>query len=156
MGSYRDIEGDLLDLFDQGEFEVIAHGCNCKIAMGGGIAAQIKQRYPEMHFADVYYDLPTGYDRLGNINTNADGSIYNLYTQVEAGANASLIAVEMCLLKLAKELPQTSLVPFKVGLPLIGCGIGGLEWEDVYLLIRKYLYAFDVTVVHWNKLISNV
>ena len=151
MGNYREIEGDLLDLFDQGEFDMIAHGCNCNIAMGGGIAAQIKERYPEAHYADLYYNLPVGHERLGNFSLNPRKDIYNLYTQVYAGRDANLLAIEMCLYKMAKSLPQTWVIPMKIGVPLIGCGIGGLNWEEVRPLIKKHLYAFDITVVNWNK-----
>lgn len=150
MGNYREIEGDLLDLFDQGEFEIIAHGCNCRNTMGAGIAAQIKDRYPEMWYADVYHPL-LDFERLGNFSTNDIESIFNLYTQIEPGANADLGAIRMALKKMALELGPQNLFPFKIGLPLIGCGIGGLKWDYVKVAVKEELREFDVTVVHWDK-----
>lgn len=41
------ITGDLLDLAEQGHFDVILHGCNCQCTMGAGIALAIKRRFPE-------------------------------------------------------------------------------------------------------------
>ena len=37
------------DLFECGDADAIAHGCNCAGAMGAGIAVQFKRRWPEMY-----------------------------------------------------------------------------------------------------------
>jgi O-acetyl-ADP-ribose deacetylase (regulator of RNase III) len=151
--SYKEIKGDLLDLFDQGEFDIIAHGCNCKNIMGAGIAAQIEERYPEVFYADMYYSLKIGTSRLGNGNIvpikklNHEKFIANCYTQVNPGANADLTAIRLCLKKLAYAVPTH----YKIGLPLIGCGYGGLKFEDVKPIIQEELKDFDVTVVIYEK-----
>ena len=45
-------KGNLIDLAEQGEFDVIVHGCNCQNTMGSGIAKEIKERYPLAYRAD--------------------------------------------------------------------------------------------------------
>ena len=37
------------------------------------------------------------------------------------------------------------------GLPLIGCGIAGGEWDEVREIIKSELSEFDVTIVHFNQ-----
>ena len=39
-------KGNLLDMADAGEFDIIIQGCNCFNAMGAGLAPQIARRYP--------------------------------------------------------------------------------------------------------------
>ena len=48
----KTIKGDLIKLAEEGEFDVIIHGCNCFHAMGGGIAKQLADKYPEVEEAD--------------------------------------------------------------------------------------------------------
>ena len=38
----KTIKGDLIKLAQDGEFDVIVHGCNCMCTMSAGIAKQIK------------------------------------------------------------------------------------------------------------------
>lgn len=46
-------KGNLLDLAEQGEFNIIIQGCNCHNTMGSGIAKEIRERYPEAYEADL-------------------------------------------------------------------------------------------------------
>ena len=45
MGTYREIQGDLIELALAGEFDVITHGCNCFCTMGAGIAVSMKNTF---------------------------------------------------------------------------------------------------------------
>jgi len=83
------VKGNLLDLADQGEFDVIVHGCNCLNVMGAGIALSISQRYPQAFEAD-YRTVREDYNKLGNFtyayaHTKTDPvkvfTIVNAYTQ---------------------------------------------------------------------------
>ena len=49
----KSIRGNLLALARSGRFDVIVHGCNCRHAMGAGIAKQIKDSFPEAWAADL-------------------------------------------------------------------------------------------------------
>ena len=142
---YREIEGNLLDLFDQGEFEIIGHGANCQTIMGAGIAVQIKERYPSAFYADVFCPL-SPIEKLGNYSCNDVKNIFNFYTQFEPGPNANYIWVKSCLKKFAYEYVGG----FSIGLPKIGCGIGGLNWEITREIIQKELINFNVTVVNYK------
>lgn len=149
MGSYKEIKGDLLNLFDKGEFEIIMHGANCHKTMGSGIAGQIRNKYSEAYMADMYCAIPTGMWRLGKYSCTNDSSIFNLYTQNYPGPNASLEAIRLSLRLFADEYASWAIG--EIGLPLIGCGIGGLKWEEVKPIIQEELKDFQVTVVHYDK-----
>jgi len=42
---YKEIEGNLITLALDGEFDVIAHGCNCFCTMGAGLAPQMAKAF---------------------------------------------------------------------------------------------------------------
>lgn len=46
-------KGNLLDLAEAGQFDIVVQGCNCFNTMGGGIAREIRERYPEVAKADA-------------------------------------------------------------------------------------------------------
>ena len=58
-------KGNLLDLAEAGEFDIIIHGCNCFNTMGGGIAREIRERYPEVSTVDSK-TVSGDYSKLGN------------------------------------------------------------------------------------------
>lgn len=149
MGTYREIKGDLLSLFREGKFDVIAHGCNCFIAMGAGIAYQVATQFPEAVVADKNFVIPPGdMNRLGTFSMvqTKEGIILNAYTQFKPGKNLSKEALIMNLAKIGQLFKGK-----KIGLPLIGCGIAGGDWEEVRGWVQHYLRDCEVTVTHFKK-----
>jgi len=142
---YTEIEGDLLDLFDKGDFEMIAHGCNCFNIMGAGIATKIKEKYPGAYFADKYYPL-TPEEKLGNYSTDEDEEIFNIYSQYNEGKNLDYEALTLALRKINRDY-----YGFSIGLPQIGCGIAGGDWSKVKQIIQKELKNMCVTVVIYKN-----
>ena len=49
----KTVRGDLIQLAQDGAFDVIAHGCNCMCTMGAGIARGIKAAFPAAFRADL-------------------------------------------------------------------------------------------------------
>ena len=45
MGTYREIDGNLIYLSREGIFDVVTHGCNCLCQMGAGIAPQMANEF---------------------------------------------------------------------------------------------------------------
>ena len=151
-GSYREIEGNLLDMFDQGKFDIIAHATNCFASMSGGIALQIAQRYPQVSDADFQHYYGYGGDKrlmMGSIVAVGIGNnhIVNLYSQFKPGfqQNYDYKALEKCLWELnimCKRIKKTN-----VAFPMIGAGIGGADWNKVSSLIIQKMVDCQVTIV---------
>ena len=145
----KTVKGNLLDMFDNGDFDVIAHGCNCHHVMGGGIAAQIAQRYPGVYYVDRQYTKSGDINKLGTFtcaypDTN-DQRVYNLYTQFNFGAKGVYVdydALTLCLRKLnALEKGK------KVGLPLIGGGLAGGDEGVITSIMEREMRGCDTTLV---------
>lgn len=157
----KTIQGNLLDMFDACKFDVIIHGCNCFCTMGAGIAQQIAERYPAAYNADQLTSNMKSHEKLGLFSIVSWDDfigrrkfIINAYTQHQPSRDLSYHALYHAFKNIFYNL---SLVvpyhPLKVGIPQIGCGIAGGDWDIVEWLINKANRDFniDVTVVIYNQ-----
>ena len=129
-----ELKGDLL----ASDCKVIAHGCNCFRTMGSGVARAIRQRYPRAYDAD----LATSYgdrSKLGSYSAVYDKQddrwIVNLYTQFTFGTKPVELDYE-ALEKGLQCLKALSEPDWKIGLPMIGCGLAGGNWTRVKAIIE--------------------
>lgn len=140
--------GNLIDMAEQGQFDVIVHGCNCLNTMGSGIALEIRTRYPGAYEADTLateqWKNPIA--KLGNFSTYATVGkgkpfvIVNAYTQVNfAPRGVDHFEYESFSLILRK---LRALGPVRFGLPYIGMGLAGGNEPKIIAMIEKF--AHDV------------
>jgi O-acetyl-ADP-ribose deacetylase (regulator of RNase III) len=166
---YDEVTGDLIVLAKTGEFDVIAHGCNCRSTMGAGIAPHMARNFGCDKFEMETWG-PT-IEKLGCIDyetfvigknaiwslTDADNklnepelTVVNAYTQNNYGANhkdgvtkpVDYEAITMCMRKMN--------VIFKgkhIGLPKIGAGLAGGNWDRIKNIIQTELIDCKVTIV---------
>lgn len=140
------IEGDLF----AGNYDAIGHGVNVYGVMGAGIALQFREKYPFMYGQYrqmcLREELEPGdvYPYLAN-----DGKfIYNLASQSMPGPHARL---EWVFKSVQTMFTHASFASVKtIGLPAIGCGIGGLDLEDVTITLEHLAEEYpkiDLTLV---------
>jgi O-acetyl-ADP-ribose deacetylase (regulator of RNase III) len=154
-------KGNLLDLAEAGEFDIVVQGCNCFNTMGGGIAREIRERYPVVASVDME-TLKGDYRKLGNWTECDAGetnrfTIINAYTQYSMSQGTDVfeyIAFQLILEKLAFVYPGK-----RFGLPYIGCGLAGGEKETIVDMIdvfagRIALEGGTVTLVEFSQRIS--
>ena len=138
------VVGNLLELAPT--FDVIAHGCNCFNSMSGGIAYQIAKKYPIVEAAD---DETVGGDpcKLGGFSmiTFEDFIVLNAYTQYHPGANVDYDAIRLAMNNINKSFPNMS-----IGLPKIGAGIAGGDWDRIEKIIKEELVDMDITIVEFG------
>lgn len=112
---------------------LIAHGVNCQNAMGSGVAKALFTKWPK---------VKGEYHKSGSMTLGAvqfvviePGLIVaNCFTQEYYGRDfgkryADPRAVYECLEEVAKYA-RTEWGLNEVYMPRIGCGLGGLDWED--------------------------
>ncbi len=113
----------------------IGHGVNCKGQMGAGIAVAFKEKFPKNY--ELYRNAcGNGLLKPGEamINKEADLFICNLSTQDNPGRDATYERVMYATVDAALQLEKHGV--HVLALPLIGCGIGGLEWEGVEIILK--------------------
>ena len=157
------IHGDLIQMAKAGDFNVIVHGANCRGVMGAGIALQIAEHFPLAQQADKYDyenffpDERTGTYSVANCSW-VDSTqplfqqirelyVVNAYTQHYPGANAKYEHIRDCFRAIKNDFGNKD---YKFGIPQIGCGIGGLQWEQVEKIIDEEMYDEDITVVFYT------
>lgn len=122
------VVGDLL----ASDEKVIAHGCNTQGVMGAGIALAVASRYPEVErtyrAACKFRDFQVG--TAQEVVLPDEGvTVFNLGTQEFPGRNATYWAVTLSFGNMFERCRVTGVK--RVGIPRIGCGIGGLDWSAV-------------------------
>ena len=137
--------GNLLDLAEAGEFDIVVQGCNCFNTMGGGIAREIRERYPEVAAADAE-TIEGDYTKLGNwteeavLRQNGAGAflVINAYTQYNMSQGTDVFEYTAFQLILEKLLYAYG--DKRIGLPYIGMGLAGGDRETIIPMIEEFAY----------------
>lgn len=151
----KEIKADLIELAKLGHFDIIGHGCNCFCKMGSGIAPQIAKAFLGVREADnatILGDIK----KLGNYtiaftksDVETDLMVLNIYSQYTYYVDQKPFDYEaftIALRKINHEYPNK-----KIGLPLIGAGLAGGNWDRIKAIIETELKSMNVTIVHYNK-----
>lgn len=136
-------KGNLLDLAEAGEFDVVIQGCNCFNTMGGGIAREIRERYPEVAAVDTK-TVRGDYNKLGNYtkevvirkNGSVEFIVINAYTQYNTSTGEDVFeytAFELILQKLVRLYGN-----YSIGLPYIGMGLAGGDKKRIMAMIEDF------------------
>ena len=150
------VKGDLLAMGKNNELDIIIHGCNCFCAMGGGIAYQIQDQFPDARLAD---DETVRGDpgKLGTYTIGMHGrlTILNAYTQYGISREGQDVfeynAFQRVLDKIAVRFGK-----WRIGLPLIGMGLAGGDAERIMPMIEDFANKVaskggSVTLVEWER-----
>ncbi len=185
--AYREVEGNLITLAKEGAFDVIAHGCNCHCSMGAGIAPQMAKAFGADEFWLEGEDWEGEVNKLGMIDfetlyIHKDSgeivrvqdvvpeipfdefhtlTVVNAYTQFGFGRNhkgGSAIPLDYEAITLCMRKMNNYFEGKHIGLPQIGAGLAGGDWEKIKQIIKDELVDCTVTVVIFNepnKYVSN-
>ncbi len=147
------VEGNILDATE----DIICHQVNCIGIMSGGLALQIRQKYPEVYTHYLEYINGAGtHPLLGEVQTVLchDGKVIaNLFGQDGVGtkqiqtdyeALATSLAGILCIAKMVGN--DTIAIPYE-----IGCGLGGGDWNIVYKIIEDIFVDYDVAIYKFNQ-----
>jgi O-acetyl-ADP-ribose deacetylase (regulator of RNase III) len=158
--------GNLIDLAEEGRFDLIVHGCNCFCKMGAGIAKEIKSRYPQAYEQDrltKYGDKNKmgGFSWAKVVSNRATVHpwnrphgkrnyfhkflIINAYTQYSYGGgkvNCDYHAIKSVFRAIKSAYPR-----HRIGYPLIGAGLGGGDWSRISKIISTELNGLDHALV---------
>jgi O-acetyl-ADP-ribose deacetylase (regulator of RNase III) len=119
-------------IFDSGATAIV-NPVNCVGVMGGGLAKAFAERYPLMEDDYMSYCL-SGLLRPGMVhayysNLQEEPIILNLPTKDDWKNPSTVEYVHDGLIALAAYLNRFSID--SVAVPALGCGLGGLKWEQV-------------------------
>lgn len=155
------VKGDLLE----SDMDIICHQVNCLGIMGGGLALQIRDKYPEVydaykHRCDSISQTKTPElleEKLLGTNlyvptANCMYIVANLFGQLDIGCDkrrTDYVAIHRCFHALNNDFKSK-----KIGIPYgIGCGLGGGDWDKVYGIITKVFQdsTNEITIFKYKK-----
>jgi O-acetyl-ADP-ribose deacetylase (regulator of RNase III) len=145
------VDGDLLKLADEGNFDVIAHGANCFCVMGSGIAPQIKAKYPEAYDVDCETNVGD-INKLGTIThtRNTTPIVVNIYSQFDTkGRRQGKMDLDYNALRSGIKAMKEKFSGKRFGLPFIGAGLAGGDWSVIERIIEEEMRGEYVTIVNY-------
>jgi O-acetyl-ADP-ribose deacetylase (regulator of RNase III) len=134
----RDTTGDLLG----DSVEAIVNTVNTEGVMGKGIALQFKNRYPANYEA-YRAACKRGEVQLGSMFVFDTGAlagpryIINFPTKGHWRSNSKLVDVQVGLGDLVRVIDELNIR--SIAVPPLGCGLGGLDWNEVRPMIVSAL-----------------
>ena len=142
-------KGNLIDMAEQGQFNIIVHGCNCQNTMGSGIAKELRARYPGVYEADTLagktWQTPVA--KLGNFSTYAAlgklGNpfiVINAYTQLHylpRGVDHFEYESFYVILRKLEHIVNENV---SIGFPYIGMGLAGGNSAVILDMLETFAY----------------
>jgi len=139
-------KGNLLDA----DVQALVNTVNTVGIMGKGIALQFKKAYPE-NFAAYAKACKRDEVQIGRMfihhlaRLENPQFIINFPTKGHWKGRSKLEDIEAGLQSLVKDVKRLNII--SLALPPLGCGHGGLVWEDVYPMIVKAFNALPAVRV---------
>lgn len=125
-------------MFNDKAVEVLINPVNCVGAMGKGLALAFKNHYPRM-YEDYVTRCSNGEVKLGEpyLYRGENKLIINFPTKNHWKDKSYITDIENGLDYLISKLEEWNID--NIALPAIGCGLGGLNWDVVYILFEEKL-----------------
>jgi O-acetyl-ADP-ribose deacetylase (regulator of RNase III) len=124
--------------------DAIVNTVNTVGVMGKGIALQFRRAYPDM-FADYKRAAQAGEIRLGHMHVWSTGAlegpkyIINFPTKEHWRARSTTKGIKLGLSDLVSVVAELDVR--SIAVPPLGCGNGGLNWDDVRPMIEEAFHG---------------
>lgn len=144
------VEGCIVQAAQAGDIDVLVHQTNCFNRWSSGLAPQIEKAFPDAKLADDHTKVGDP-KKLGKAiemcRTYAHSVIVmNVYGQYEWSnpdyRTTDYPALAKGLTKVAKRFDSYE----HIGLPKIGCGVAGGDWDIVREIIESVFAHHQVTI----------
>lgn len=126
--------------------QTLVNTVNCVGVMGKGIAKAFKDRYPAMYAT---------YKRICDQNLlepgklwlwqGPDHSVLNFPTKMHWRNPSKIEWIEMGLQKFVDSYESRGIT--SISFPRLGCGNGGLDWDEVRPLMERYLAPLPIEIL---------
>lgn len=130
---------------------VFGHGCNCRGAMGAGLAKDVRRLFPGA-FATYQQLCKRGLFAPGRAFAwvGANGpTIFHMATQDRPGPHVSLGWIQGAIGEALMTCEAFNIE--QLAIPWIGCGIGGLTRDQVRPVLEEAAGASSVQLIVFEK-----
>lgn len=125
--------------------QTVVNTVNCVGVMGKGIAADFKRRYPEMFklYKAICDDQMLEPGKLW-LWRGPERWVLNFPTKQHWRQPSRLEWIDQGLKKFVAEYEKRGIV--EISFPRLGCGNGGLDWDEVRLIMEAHLSRLAIPV----------
>ncbi len=143
------------NMFLNDKLQVLVNPVNCVGVMGGGLALSFKSYFPKMY--DDYVSRCQNKEfKIGEpyLYKNDTGPhVINFPTKRHWKNPSYITDIEQGLDYLVNKIDEWGID--HIGMPAIGCGLGGLEWQTVFGLMEEKLGPLKQTFYVYTFLKSS-
>lgn len=132
-----------LNLFEVPTEYALAHCISRDKKMGAGIARQFVKRYPDLKPTLLKQQSEVGGTLLYTSKDNQ--LIFNLITKESFYHKPTYQSLTQALLSLKRQAEQHRIQ--KIAMPLIGCGLDRLSWEQVRAIILDVFGELEIEIL---------
>jgi O-acetyl-ADP-ribose deacetylase (regulator of RNase III) len=134
-----------MDIFAS-QAQTLVNAINCAGVMGKGLALAFKQRFPEM-YADYVVRCKGQQVRLGEpylFRRDTPPWIINFPTKQHWRSPSHAEDIVAGMVYLQQHYQGWGITSLAV--PALGCGLGGLAWEEMRSILETYLVRLDIPI----------
>src|SRR5215469_16997219 len=134
-----------MDIFAS-QAQTLVNAVNCAGVMGKGLALAFKRRFPAM-YADYVARCKADQVRLGEpylFRCDTPPWIVNFPTKQHWRSPSSTEDIMAGLLYLQRHYREWGITALAV--PALGCGLGGLDWDEMRPIFETHLARLDIAV----------
>lgn len=141
----------MLELIEKGNIfnsscEFLVNPVNCVGVMGKGLALEFKNKYP-LNFEIYKKACDNASFNIGNLLiVPVDNKFIVNFPTKKHWRNKS----DLEFIKIGLEELKVAIIDFNIksiALPKLGCGLGGLDWNEVFDLIKDFHNSIDNNVL---------
>lgn len=148
------------NMFSNRKLEVLVNPVNCVGVMGKGLALTFKNKFPGM-YNDYVKRCKTNKFKIGEpylYRNEGVPDVINFPTKRHWREPSYITDIENGLDYLVNNIDEWGID--NIGMPTIGCGLGGLDWQVVYSLLEEklgnlkqifYIYSSNKPVVNKER-----
>lgn len=129
------------DLFTVPQGYYLAHCISADFALGAGIAKTFDNVYSMRYKLFSFYD---NYEYRGGDALLVD-NVFNLVTKAKCYHKPTYQSLRESL-EVMKEIMEDCAIT-KLAIPMLGCGLDRLQWENVYDMICEIFEDTDVEIL---------
>lgn len=135
------------DLFKVPEDYMLCHCISADFGMGAGIVVMFNKLFDMKNKMKTLHanEGVTKWDALGRGYVIKEGRVFNLVTKRNVWEKPTYVNLYASLVEM--RLLCEKLGVKKLAMPLIGCGIDGLKWEEVSLRVKEVFKDMDIEIL---------
>lgn len=139
------IKEEIMDLFTVPQGYYLAHCISGDYALGAGIAKQFVENYNMRFKLHKNYPIPDG-EKFANVGQALlVDNVFNLVTKARVFHKPTYESLYDTLLDMRIQCEDLNIS--KLAVPLLGCGLDRLNWEQVKDVIEDVFDSTDIEIL---------